>query len=72
MDNSVANKVDKDDDAVLFPDQIPEIIENKNNRPKNEEETQRERDRSNDIVPLWYDPIFTQVFNDLRNKYVEL
>ena len=59
----------KDDDAVVFPGQNPEWPDY--SQEKEEGGNQNKR-TSNDIIPLWYDPIFTQIFNDLKNKYITI
>ena len=70
LDNNIDDaNIAKIDDAVVFPGQIPEWPDYTNE--KDEEKNQNER-TSNDVIPLWYDPIFTQIFNDLKNKYITI
>ena len=72
MDNNIADDtVSEDDDSIVFPDQIPE---NKGTKDKNKSngEEQIERNSNVDMIPLWYDPIFTEIFKDLRNKYANI
>ena len=60
-----------DDDAVVFPGQTPENNGDHGGNKKNGEDEQIGRDKYASLVPLWYDPIFTQVFTDLREKYAD-
>lgn len=69
VDNNIADDiVGEDDDAIVFPDQIPED-KGKKDKNKSNGEDQIKRNKDTNMAPLWYDPIFTQIFNDLRNKY---
>ena len=68
--NDIGNEnVGEDDDAIVFPGQIPEWPDY--SKEEDEEGKQNER-TSNGIIPLWYDPIFYQIFSDLKDKYITI
>ena len=70
VDNDLENKNPAMvDDAVVFPGQNPEWPDY--SQEQDEKRNQNER-TSNDIIPLWYDPIFNQIFHDLKNKYITI
>ena len=61
--------VGEDDDAIVFPGQIPEWPD----YSKEEDEEGKQNERTSDgIIPLWYDPIFYQIFSDLKDKYITI
>ena len=69
VDNDIAgDKPGEDDDAIFFPNQIPEKENSADENTKNDDGEPIQRDRSRNSIPVWYYPIFTKVFNDLKTK----
>ena len=74
VDNNIGgDNIGDDDDAVFFPGQITEedndVSTNQETSPDDRKNAEgNKRNQIENGVPLWYDPIFTEVFKELRKK----
>ena len=69
MDNGLGgDNIGEDDDDVVFPDTISRKENKADENKKTDDVDLIGKGQSKHSFPSWYDPIFTQVFNDLKNK----